>query len=194
VDDHWNTVFEEIFDMFEHTYRQITRSDYALNVKDYHRLRAVKFIEAIDDDIGLININKHWLFNYICYQFSFYDALIGQRVKKNVFSWIFGEKALSRWNNRNKDTWLFYTQEFQQQHSLYFDLCEQFDTTQLDSYEENIKRSYTNDQQRLSKCMLTTTLYNRKSIPCLLCVCKKTCKKVLSENYREVYEQRLIAQ
>jgi len=138
---------------------------------------------------------------WIEYQVNYYntDAVKAreQKLKASniiLMTWIFGQKAIKRWEKSFKETNSSrVAQNIGQFKEFAKSKLSKFANQaviELSVGEEHEKRRYLNGKLGLAYCIMQTTLYNHKSTICLSCNYKQHCKEALKDNYPAVYKIR----
>lgn len=176
---------------------------------DYTEVTSLKNFSKylIDNKEYFLNIN--WIFEYFNYQFCYWNYIKEEKEKKTKevykikLHWILGQKALYRYNHKNRSSSYFY-------HTIFFpkfnirreDLIEFLlekkiiskikKKSKLNIKEESIKKIKYNTIEGFSLCINFTTLFTFKSDLCNNCKFKLNCKKILKNNYPKIFQKRLI--
>lgn len=153
------------------------------------------FFQKIDSKWNIHSLGINWLWRYLLFQFLYWeDCEIVSFNSKINFSFIFGEKALQRWVNRDQEfdfqleigRKLKYSISF-----LEFTSLVETNNEEKNSYNSPIRLRNLNTTTGFSDCLLFTTLYDPKDSSCIRCSFKRECKKLLELNYPEIYKSRV---
>lgn len=155
--------------------------------------RDKKVIENFISKIDNSSIGEDWLYNYFSFQFKYWSELKYKRFKGVVISYILGNKAIERFNDRPEEWYYLINQltfDFKLSRSdLYSNNIYKKDLLIISLSEEQEKQRF-NNLERLANCILSTTLYNSKSKICILCSQAKTCKELLKDRYPLIFKAR----
>ena len=109
-------------------------------------------------------------------------------------SWMFGEKAVKRWKANKIETNVYLTRNHIQK---FHDIKIKRTNKELQTVvvavrivEENFKKEFLNTKRGFSWCIANTTLFNHKSSNCIICQSKAKCKKMLENQYNNIYKLR----
>lgn len=153
----------------------------------------------IDETYKIESVDANFLITYFVYQVNF---LIngGIEEKKNwndkiVLTYIISKHAFERWLSRNKDfDFTIRTSPFLKMYKINLleitNVLGKSEKDGLNRSEEHEKERFHNTLKGLTQCVLTTTLYNHRSKLCVTCNNKDDCKKLLENNYPELYKER----
>ena len=123
------------------------------------------FMDTFED---VLDINFIW--GYISFQMEYWSS------KKTNFSlessWIFGEKAIERWNKKH-DSWSYHTQQFLNKVGIERPV-EYFRADLRDTFE-NIRKKNFGTELGLADC-LSYAYYSEDSKYCKVCEYKDFCK------------------
>lgn len=115
---------------------------------------------------------------YVAYQFMWWSdkVRLSRSNGKYPATWIFGDKAIERWNQRN-DSWQYWTDKFVEEHELTrpVEYCKA-DVEGL--WEGERKRFYNTDLGFLT-CQ-ASSLYEEKSPTCITCKNRSLCASAKS--------------
>lgn len=162
-----------------------------------------KFIELVNSQYGLRNVDELWFFNYVESNWNYYFDKKGMKFGKMSIqlNWIFGEKAFIR-----------YVQ-IKEIDDNYFSKCRKInidlglnifptitDLKGKNFYDLNIRsavfsedierRRFHNTPEGFYWCSSNTSLYNHKSSFCAVCRFNQDCKKRLKQSSPNVFKSR----
>lgn len=150
------------------------------------------FVEYYKD----VNIGNDFVKSYVQYGIqSWFNPDMDELQKRNCrFSWIFGTKAIERYNKfghkknaaivRNcikKDFDIKTDKKIGELKSVFLSVRRQ---------EECFKSEFFNTKKALKWCIANTSLYYHKSSYCASCEFKVECKELLRLNYPKIYKVR----
>ena len=190
-------------DVYQDFYRETSMyKDFVYNHTDKHKTTLRKFVDYVDNVYGLNSVDINWVVNYIESGFNlWWDIPTRFGVGNVMFPWIFGKKAISRYENikgkdsrraRHKRTVRLgvgikiinkYKKKETSQDLLSFVIG-------IREAEEKEKIRYYNTEEGLLWCISQTTLYNHLSHNCIVCKSKDKCKIILKENYPKIFKKR----
>lgn len=149
------------------------------------------FMDTFGDNVGEEFIRK---FTEYGMQSWFNDGSERDYSKAVRFSWIFGKKAIERWNKCSIETNVFITRKgLKTRHKINVVRRESSLSKLLVTVrpaEEKSKGLYLNTKRGLVWCVANTTLYFHKSSACAMCENKIDCKDILKREYPKVYKTR----
>ncbi len=141
---------------------------------------------------GLDSVGINFMIDYFAFAFCSYSD---KKLKRYIsLNWIIGKKTFQKFAEQ-KSGQKYYTDKFLNEYDINLDDLraqvreEMPDDTTLNRAEENEKLRFSGDA-RLYHCLNTTTLYNHRSVNCLACENKLTCKRLLSELNPKLYKKR----
>lgn len=130
------------------------------------------FLQKISKVYDLESLGDWWCWWYISFQFAYWSN------KKTRFNgnipqnWIFGDKAIERWNSK-PDSWWFYTNQFLQKYEIE-EPVEYCKSSTKEIYEVE-RRRFHNTIEGFMNCQ-SFAKYSRKSLSCATCKFKEKCK------------------
>ena len=119
-------------------------------------------------------LGEWFCWNYVAFQFEYYAGLKTQMNGRYPANWIFGKKALERWNSRGEN-WQYFVQKFLTDHDIQLPI--QYHQENLETWFEEQRRKFLNTDRGLYHC-LQFARYSAKSATCLICNNKKDCKEL----------------
>lgn len=150
------------------------------------------FVEYYKD----VNIGKDFVKSYVQYGIqSWFNPDMDELHKRNCrFSWIFGTRAIERYNKLGHETNVRMVRKYLKKE---FDVEIKKKIGELKSVfltvrksEESFKSEFFNTKKALKWCIANTSLYYHKSSFCASCIFKSECKEVLKLNYPKIYKVR----
>ena len=104
------TILLELQDIFNHIHLHVYGVEY--NFSNSRIKKSLnKFLTTIPKGVG-----EDWFFNYTIFQFAYYSNL-KTHCSRVYLNWVYGPKALERWENRTEQQ-LFYSNQFKLQFKL----------------------------------------------------------------------------
>lgn len=156
---------------------------------------ADKFIEALAKKYHISSLGEDFLWNYLIYQFSYWDGVILQSFdKKFKFSFIFGKKSYERYFERNQEyDWQLLSNKITSLLSKkdFLKIISKKKETEAFNSESIYRRRFLNKEDGLSHCLLYTSLFNPLDPCCQICNNTKDCKELLRMNYPNIHKERI---
>jgi hypothetical protein len=165
-----------------------SNEDFCYNLLENEKKILEKFIKK-NNKKGFDFLSK-----YIEFQFNFWRGCEINFLKIRM-SWIFGDKAVKRFEEKKQIS--PYFSHIRKQIPLNITSIlnppnQNYDYCEIKPWEEKEKERFFNKKEGLIWCLDVTTLYNPKSIFCEDCNNKFTCKNLLETNLPKVYKKREI--
>lgn len=154
------------------------------------------FLIELHKTIGLQSVDPTYIYNYLVFQFNYWNDKkvgFGDRI---TFNRVFGRKSLERFRQRRNDFSWYNAQLSMSKFGIEPSMINQFSTKKIknfltiDSQEELEKARFLNTVEGLRNCIDNTTLYNHRSNNCIICTHNVMCKKLLKQNYIGIYVDR----
>lgn len=156
---------------------------------------ADKFIEVLIKKYHISSLGEDFLWNYLIYQFSYWDGVILQSFdKKFKFSFIFGKKSYERYFERNQEyDWQLLSNKITSLLSKkdFLKIISKGKETEVFNSELIYRRRFLNKEDGLSHCLLYTSLFNPLDPCCQICNNTKDCKELLRMNYPNIHKERI---
>ena len=114
---------------------------------------------------------------YVAFQFEYWVSLKTQMDGRYPANWIFGQKALKRWNDRDQGNWQFYVQSFLNRTAI--EQPQEFLSSDVETGFEGERKRFFNTDLGLLHCQQWAR-YSASSPSCMVCKNKKECKKLWS--------------
>lgn len=164
--------------VFEYFYRNRTKDfDYFLTYSERREKIYSKFLENCqknDTELGITS-----LIRYVGYQFEFYKST--KIHGKDIFGWIFGQKAFDRWLNKSEEYWLYHLHEYFQHIGIdEFDIQDELIQEENISFVEKddfLRQNVLDSQKLFLFCTQQTTGPSLESRFCPTCPHLSRCKK-----------------
>lgn len=146
------------------------------------------YLIRLDKIYGVDGLGVNFFIDYMSYAWNFYlgNTTNGKPKRKVTLGWIVGPKMLDRWINKkeNYDSSYEYrlyrklnTNRSKVRSELEFQFSES-DGNGISISEENEKKRFGDSLAQLYHCMQFTTLFNPKSVNCMVCKQKVKCKQI----------------
>jgi len=198
-------LFKAAIKVYEEFYRQVgVKSDYKFQPRKADYLVTLHFIEVMQEQYDLKQIDIDFIIDYTKFQFSNYVGKSYSKYGSNavMYQWIFGKNAFKRWVERPiKKKWIV---RCKLKDSVVLDLRKAFrteerkkilqetynDLVNVKPFEEAQKETYFNTDQGFANCVMFTTLYNKRSRFCKRCVNKEDCIKIMIEQFPKLHALR----
>jgi len=134
-----------------------------------------RFIELLSKQADINSLGEWFAWYYVAYQFEYYSKLKVLMEGSYPANWIFGKKALTRWNNRDETFWLYHVVCFLQ-------VCEiespvSFCSQDMGDRFERERKRYFNTDMGLLHCSQFAK-YASNSPTCMICKNKKDCQEL----------------
>lgn len=156
---------------------------------------ADKFIEVLAKKYHISSLGEDFLWNYLIYQFSYWDGVILQSFdKKFKFSFIFGKKSCERYFERNIEyDWQLLSNKLTSLLSKkdFLKIISKKKETEAFNSESIYRRRFLNKEDGLSHCLLYTSLFDPLDPCCQICNNTKDCKELLRMNYPNIHKERI---
>lgn len=159
--------------------------------RNKHRAKIDGFVQLLANHFQLPSIGVNYLLDYFAYAFAYWHT---KETKRTItLNWIIGKKTFNRWLTRKEGT-DYWTEQFLLEFGIDFNairhrLAEPDLLSATDQAEELEKTRFKGDAQ-LYHCLLHTTLYNHKSVHCIVCPTRVMCKKLLQIHSPRLYTAR----
>lgn len=146
---------------------------------------AQKFLLEIEKKFNSFSINSFT--NYLNYQFNYWERLILQNDKRINYTFLFGDKSLTRFLERKIEF------DYQFEYTL---LKKSIITSwftvpkEVTNYNNPIRLRFLNTEEGFVHCIQQTTLYDPRDSSCIKCIHKESCKKLLKQNYPKLFKNR----
>lgn len=184
--------------LFDYFYNKIYKTNFRLDLSFNNQQKIVSnFVDLLARQYSLDSLNVNFFITYMAWAFSQYsDKELKRRISLN---WIIGKKLLQRWLEK-KDSWDYYTSNFLREYDINIDtlrssLVEEEQENEVDylkihNSEEIIKSQLPDTEARIYNCLNGTTLYNHRSLNCVICHQRGGCKQLLKKIYPEIAKKR----
>jgi hypothetical protein len=155
------------------------------------------FIKLLDKKYTLESIGDNFLATYFIFQFAYWSELDLTAYNKNiVISYIIGPKAFKRWVER--DIEYDYTIDLIQVKKTNVTrgeairLISEVNEIRQDTlkHEEREKIRFVKTDRQFTHCIENTTLYNPRSLHCLICKDKADCILLLEKRFPQIFFHR----
>lgn len=182
-----------VYNLFEYFYQKSIQKDYRFNSSTIIEKSLSNFLEEVERQEVTIGFNFLWY--YFQYYFSRWD-FINHKPKLNQ---LISKQSFLNWQKRNKEfDWVDFdiVEKFSISKKEFLSLYPQEDETiyiknnPLSIVEESKKKLFLNQEGGYKFCLTETTLFHPKSVSCIVCKFKKTCKDTLERNYKSLYQSR----
>lgn len=150
-------------EVFNNVYFQIYGMEYL-----FKNERVEKLLNDFLDKVNT-NIGEGWLLEFVVFQFSYYDGM-KTRFDRIYLNWIFGEKAIDRWNNRTEQQ-VYFADEFKKK----LGIKKEFESINIRDYIESEKLRFEDIYQRLIHCDELSLFIDDSDI-CKCCLFYQKCK------------------
>lgn len=147
-----------------------------------------KFLHYLDLKYKLVCLGKDFLTRYYTFQFKRVEGQVFKRFsskdkagKVQIYD-IVGKKAIEYWENRDV--------KFDFTINMPINIDRKIDYLSISISEEIEKKRFYNTDRGILNCLEKTSLFDHKSVICVLCSFKNNCKKLLEQNYHNIYIDR----
>jgi hypothetical protein len=184
-----------IIKLFDYFYNKFYRTSQFLDIDDNVNKKLIQsFCKLLLREFPTLHsVGYGYLIRYFAYSFNHYGTCnLKYRIKLN---WIIGKKMFSRFLQK-KDTQDYYVQKFLTEYGIDIDMLisklasEEHVETEVINRAEELEKLRHVGPAKLAHCTDHTTLYNNKSIHCLTCENKITCKKLLKKINPALFNKR----
>ena len=134
-----------------------------------------KFLVTLSKEQDLEALGDWFCWNYVAFQFSYYSSIRTRMDGRYPANWIFGPKALQRWNERNQEYWLYQVGKFMQECDIQIPV-DYFSSNLENQFEQERKRFF-NSSLGLLHCQQFSR-FSEASPTCMICKHKKDCNKL----------------
>lgn len=180
--------------LFDYFYNKIYKTNFRLDLSIANQQKQLdSFIKMLSvyypslDGIGINHLISYMSFAF----FSYSDKNLKRKISLN---WIIGKKTFAKWFDQAEGH-KYYVDQWLKENNILIDQLrqdlveEQLMEQKLDPAEEIEKIRFAGDA-RLYNCIQNTTLYNHRSINCIGCEEKFTCKILLNSKYPKLFKSR----
>jgi len=184
-----------IIKIYSFFYQRITGHITNYEIKDREKKLIDNFEKKLNKEVGKGSWGFDYLFNYFAFQFEYWRDKETQ-IKSFYLSWFLGNKAFDRWKNKNKNYLYFCEEGILKEYKIDKNLLSSFlfikkrDFVLINSYIEIEKKRFHNKEKGFAHCLISTDLYNHRSVLCLTCKSKIECQNILKNLYPFIYEKR----
>lgn len=133
------------------------------------------FLKLLSKQQNLTQLGEWFCWYYVAFQFEYYHSLKTRMDGRYPANWIFGPKALKRWNERDQEYWFYHVQQFLNNAEIEQPI--EFCSSDLETRFEQERKRFFNTDLGLVHC-LQFARYSVQSPSCLICKNKKDCKKL----------------
>ena len=121
------------------------------------------------------SISSDWLFDYLTFQF---EKFTGDKVKMQVqMNWVFGKKAIAKWQQRNVDHVDHFLSLFREKHNLKRSDLIKAVTNVSDEYKSRERNRFKDRFMRVVHCT-ELNLFDETHADCKYCFMKNKCKNI----------------
>lgn len=192
-------MYKKIVALYELFYKKLyNQENYIYTPSQTAEKQILNFIKLLDKKYTLESIGNNFLVTYFIFQFAYWSELeIDAYNKTIVVSYIVGPKAFQRWLDRDVeydftiDSTLIQKTNVTKGEAL--KLIEEEGEERNDDkwrHEEIERKRFEGTDRQLTNCIENTTLYHPKSLTCIMCKEKATCKALLEERFPQIYFHR----
>lgn len=176
-----------IIDLYSFFYKRMYKgTSYDFDKEsELHNKQIDSFLQALQEDKVIAGPN--WLIDYFSFQWNYWIDASTKTKKKVMLSWIIGQKALDRWNNKHESYQYYYKRNLYYifeittedvRRSITIGIQNQ-QPDPISEAEESEKLVYQDGIERLVHCMEFTTLFHPQSPICDKCQQQDSCKEIL---------------
>lgn len=196
--------------LYEYFYqRKYNAPSYQFKPTDKALFKIDDFLVRLDKQYNLHTLGKKFLSNYFIFQFNrthkqvfnrfaSRDRSGGIKVAGRIQIYdIIGKQAFQYWLDRDiKFDFILADSEFSKEYKislLEINLLidnEEEEKKSIIQAEEIEKKRFFNSSRGFLNCIEKTSLYNHRSVNCLVCQFRKDCKQMLQNNYSHIYIKR----
>lgn len=187
---------KNVVKLFEFFYNKLYKTNFKLDLSLNNQAKIVRnFIDLLAKQYTYDTVGINFLIDYFSFGFHYFYT---KKLKRNIsLNWIVGKKLFTKYIERKEGT-DYYTSEFLREYQINIDdlrsaLIEvppNVGYDKVDDSEEMIKSSIADGAARLYSCMIGTTMFHHRSITCVMCKQKTTCKDLLQKINPSLYRNR----
>lgn len=155
-------MLEELKSVFNTVYLRVIGVEYFFKNKRVEK-QLIDFLKLIPEVAG-----EDWLYRFTIFQFSYYDGM-KIRFDRIYLNWIYGPKALQRWEERT-EAQVYYADKFE----LSLGIKKEFATIQINDYSNNERKRFQDMSRQLIHCD-ENLLFDKECQTCKNCELFKTC-------------------
>lgn len=154
------------------------------------------FLNLLNSRYKLETIGINFLTTYFVFQFDYWTKLEIKTFSERIhLQFIIGGKAFDRWLTRNVIfDWTIYQSAFLKTYNISTseikDFFKEENFSILNKAEELEKSRFYNTDRGFLNCITNTSLFYHRSPLCATCNNKIDCKKLLKENYLQIFVAR----
>lgn len=181
--------------LFEYFYSKLYKTSYKVNLELQNQKKLLKnFTKALYKQYIPGTLGMNFFIDYFSFSFAyFFQKKIHRPISLN---WIASKRLLKRYIERPDGT-DYHTKQFLREHNINLSelrssLVDDFaaDYLHTDRDEESRKGRIADTDARLYYCLTDTTMYNHRSVICLSCSQRVTCKRLLMHSNPSLYKKR----
>jgi hypothetical protein len=168
---------------------------FSLKVTERHRRIIIDFLCNLSMRVDIDDVDTDYLFDYCSFQFEYMFSKMPRYKESRIpLQQIFNKTGIERWLNRT-DGYMYYVGESLQEKGIdrseiNISGIELKSPTELIDIEEKEKERYHNQDNGFAHCIISTSLFNHKSMNCQMCRYKHACKALLKKQYLPIYVDR----
>lgn len=189
---------EWCYTLYDYFTSQFYQQQLICKRSEKNRIILTNFLLEIHKTVSLVSVGPEYLFNYLIFQFDYWNEKNVEFGDRITLSRIFGKACVERFFNISKDySWynakLTLNEKYSIESSIINDLIASTklkDYKTIDRVEEIEKQRFFNHPAALAHCIENTTLFNHRSSVCVGCKHKKICKSTLKQMYIGIYHSR----
>ena len=185
--------YKAVSRLFDYFYNKVYKSNFKLNLDQVGQRKMVdNFVKVLATQFNIQSVGINTLLEFFSFSFAYWSTKTTKR--RISLGWIIGKKTFNRWIER-KDGVDYYTDKFLLEYGVDLTLLRQELFEQetndhgLDPAEELEKFRF-EGEMKLYNCLQHTTLYHHRSLHCLHCCNRITCKRLLRNTLPQLYRRR----
>jgi hypothetical protein len=160
-------------DELKRVYLFFLRKLSTFNELEFNEKDIDSFLKRLGKKMDLVPLGEQFAWDYVSFQFCYWaEKKHIRRRGQYPSSWIFGEKALKRWEERGEN-WSFFVDDFLGRMEIVRPM-KYFGADFSEVWEEERKRFY-NTEEGYVNCLLNSK-YDSHSLLCNRCKFSKTCR------------------
>lgn len=178
--------------LFDYFYYKLYKYSYKLD-STRARVKINNYLKRLSKTYPIQSLGISFFYSYFCFAFEFWSNKTTKR--RITLDWIIGKKMIDRWISRSSHS-NYFSGKFVKEYDIDLNhviesLVDQQEIQRgIDPAEELEKTRHGKSEVQLLHCLHFTTLYNHKSIHCISCKQRDTCKEFLKKLHPQTYKRR----
>ena len=162
-------------DQKEEVWRYLNFFSLKINKTSYQQnVTQKKMVDNFVEKFPKGSLGPWFLWSFISFQFAYWGEKDFNQRKQIELNWIIGQKAIDRWDNRNKE-WQYFTQLFLNKKGITNTLNKNCERISIKDILEKERSLYLNTEAGILHCMMEGLVFNRHSESCKKCTNQNEC-------------------